>query len=103
MANSRSITNDKIYDLVNSVRLELKADIVGLRSDFNNLEAGRLSQLEKKVNKFELDQARRDSKVKEEQATLSTKFLIVWSIVGAISIAIVTALAYRFIVGAPAK
>jgi hypothetical protein len=93
MANGKPITNDKIYDLINSVRLELKGDIAALRSDFTQLEAGRLTRLEGKVADFEVAQTKRDT-------TILSKVLLLWSVGGLVAVALVTALAYRFIVGA---
>lgn len=99
MANGKPITNDKIYDLVNSARLELKGDIRDLRNQFDTLEAGRLTRLEGKMNDFEVSQVKRDGTLSQTQAIMSTKFLIIWSIAGAVAVAILTAGAYRLIVG----
>lgn len=79
MAN-RPVTNDKIYELVNSTRLELKGDLRDLRTQFEQLESGRLTRLEGKMSDFEVNQVKRDSKLTENQAVLSTKVVVIISI-----------------------
>lgn len=79
MAN-RPVTNDKIYELVNSTRLELKGDLRDLRTQFEQLESGRLTRLEGKMSDFEVNQVKRDSKLTENQAILSTKVVVIISI-----------------------
>lgn len=97
MANGKSITNDKLYDSLNSMRLELKGDIRDLRNQFDTLEAGRLTRLESKMADFEVGQARRDSQMKENQATLSTKFVVLGTIGLAILYGLANALALKLI------
>lgn len=97
---SKSVTNVDIFDRLERLRLELskqidstsrdhKAELTDLRRQFETLEAGRLTALEKRMNDFVITQTQRDSKYSEAQATLSTKFVIV----GAISLAILYGLA----------
>lgn len=77
------VTNDKIYDLVNSTRLELKGDLRDLRQQFEQLEAGRLTRAEQNIGKLQV-----------KDATLSTKvYSLVFIISTAVS-AIMTAIAY---------
>lgn len=92
MAN-RTITNDKIYELVNASRLELKGDIQELRRQFDALEAGRLTRLEGKMTDFEVTQVKKDATLTQNQAVLSTKFVII----GFIGISIFNALLYGLI------
>lgn len=63
MANGERITNDRIYDLVNSVRLELKADINRLESKFDSLESGRLTNAEKTINELKVNAATQTTKL----------------------------------------
>jgi hypothetical protein len=56
-SNGRSITNDKLYDALNGMRLELKSDINRVETKFDNLEAGRLTRLEERVSRGEVRQA----------------------------------------------
>ena len=66
MANG-PITNSNLYDRLEQLRKELtsdiksnardlKDDIHGLRTDFNTLEAGRLTKLEETLNKMQVNQ-----------------------------------------------
>lgn len=50
-------TNDKIYELVDMTRRELKSDIIRVETKFDSLEAGRLTRLEERVSKGEVIQA----------------------------------------------
>lgn len=95
MANSRPVSNDSIYKLVNDTRLEVKSDIAAshlqlsgdlndLRRQFETLEAGRLTALERRMNDFVVAQSNKDGKLSQNQAVLSTKILTIWSIGGAI-------------------
>lgn len=120
-ANNKQVTNADIYNIAQEnqdrqerLRLELtklinntsrdhKAELADLRRQFETLEAGRLTRLEGRMNDFVVAQANRDAGIKENQAVMSTKFLVVWSLAGAIVVATVTALAYRIIVGANLK
>jgi len=77
------VTNDKIYELVNSTRLELKGDINRLEGKFDNLEAGRLTRVEQDVGKLQV-----------KDATLSTKVYVLVFIISTAWSAIVTAVAY---------
>lgn len=87
MTNGRT-TNDKIFELVNSTRLEIKSDLGDVRRHLEALESGRIATLETKMNNFELAQTRRDAVMDKNQAVLSTKFVIVAGII----ITILTAL-----------
>jgi hypothetical protein len=90
-------SNDKIYDLINAVRLELKADIAAqgtalatgmgkLEQKFDNLEAGRLTDVEKTAN---------DLKIK--QATASTKLAVIGFIAATVTGAIVSTLVSKLV------
>lgn len=72
MAND-TISNSKIYELLNAMRLELKGDIRDLRNQFDTLEAGRLTRLESSFRDFQVEAAR----TKAIEKTLSNKFLAV--------------------------
>lgn len=77
------ITNDRIYDLVNSVRLELKADINRLESKFDALESGRLTNAEKNINELKVGAATQTTK-------LAILGFIAASVIGAIISVLVT-------------
>lgn len=90
-------SNDKIYDLINAVRLELKADIAAqgtalattmgkLEQKFDSLEAGRLADVEKATN---------DLRIK--QATASTKLAVIGFIAATITGAIVSTVVSKVI------
>jgi len=107
---ARPITNDKIYELIDKSRLEQKndmqtlaksltAEMADLRRQFETLEAGRLTRLEGRMNDFVVAQANKDAAIKQSAATLSAKFVIIYSIIGAIFVAFLTAFAYK-VVGA---
>lgn len=93
--NVRTITNDKLYDALNSMRLELKGDIRDLRNQFDTLEAGRLTRLEAKMGDFEVTQAKRNNLVDRNQAVLSTKVLVMWGIAGSVFVVISEVLVNR--------
>lgn len=106
MASGRPITNDKLYDALttirqenNATRLEIKGDIRDLRNQFDQLETGRISRLESKMGDFEVAQTKRDAQMSQNQAVLSTKFLIIWSMVGAVFVATATTVTTRIIMG----
>lgn len=92
-----AVSNDKIYTLVNSTRLELKSDIGDVSRKLETLETGRLAILEEKVSKFELDQTKRDGLAAKNQAVLSTKVLILFAIGNILLIGIAQAIAERII------
>ena len=103
---------------LNNLRLEIKSDInsaigavsasqLRLEKKFDDLEAGRLTraegnisdlriEIQKVINQFNSKAAQE----KEAVSTLSAKFVITYSIIGSIFVAVITALAYRVIVGA---
>lgn len=57
MANGKVVTNDHIFNLINSTRLELKGDINSLQGKIDLLESGRLTNLENEVNNIRVRQA----------------------------------------------
>lgn len=89
MSSSHPITNEKIFDSMDRIRIELKDDIIRLENKFDVLAANRITRLENKISDIEVAQAKRDARLKENQATLSTKFVIV----GAISLALLYGIA----------
>lgn len=110
MVTSRNVTNVDIYDRMERLRVEItnqidrtsrdhKTELADLRRQFETLEAGRLTALEKRMNDFVISQANQDAVLKQNTATLSAKFVIIYSIIGAIFVAFITAYAYRLIVG----
>ena len=108
MANSRPVTNDKIYDLINSTRLELKGDIGNLQQQFTTLEAGRLTRAEGNINALGLDLQKaintlnqKVDGVKTSGSVLNTKAAIIGSIFLVIFTAFASAMFYKLIVGAP--
>ena len=114
MANGKSsgngVTNRDLYDAVNGLRTELGGAVQRLDDKFTSLEAGRLTRAEGNISDLRIEiqkmlnsvDAKIDS-VKQAGGTLSTKFTIIWSLAGAIIVAVVTAAAYRLIVGANVK
>lgn len=74
------VTNDRIYELLDKMRLELKGDIRDLRLQFDSLEAGRLTRLEGRMRDFEVTTAQKEAKMDTNQAVLSTKVLVIWGI-----------------------
>lgn len=90
-----SVTNERLYDALNSMRLELKSDITDLRRQFETLEAGRLTRLEGKMSDYEVAQAKRDANLSTNQAVLSTKVIIIAGIANIILVAIATAFFMR--------
>lgn len=104
----KQITNVDIFDRLERLRLELskqidstsrdhKAELADLRRQFETLEAGRLTALEKRMNDFVVAQANRDAKYRETQATLSTKFVIIGAIALAVLYGLIDAVARKYI------
>lgn len=89
------ISNDKIYELLNAMRLELKGDIGDLRRQFETLEAGRLTRLEGKVQDMQVADIRQQATLREGQAVISTKVLILFTIGYIILTGILTAVFTR--------
>lgn len=89
------VSNDKIYDLLNSMRLELKGDIGELRRQFETLEAGRLTRLEGKVQDMQVADIKTQSKLSENQAVISTKVVIMFAIGDILFTALLTGLFTR--------
>jgi ABC-type phosphate transport system auxiliary subunit len=107
MANGK-VTNVDIFDRLERLRLELsrqidstsrdhKAELGDLRRQFEVLEAGRLTALERRMNDFVIAQAGRDAKYSEVQATLSTKFVIIGVIALAVLYGLIDAFARKVI------
>lgn len=101
MPSSRNVTNVDIYDRMERLRIEIteqinrtsadhKSELGDLRRQFETLEAGRLTAVEKRMNDFVVTQISRDAVLKQNQALLSNKFLIA----SGIAIAIFNALLY---------
>lgn len=104
MANGRPVTNDKIYDLmgrveskVDSVRLELKQDIVNsvatmgqnqgrLEAKFDNLEAGRLTRSEQAITALQIELQKFKGESETSEGKISTKIAVIWAIAGGIFI-----------------
>lgn len=80
MANGKPITNDRLYDALNDMRLELKQDIGDLRRQFETLEAGRLTRAEGHIQDLRIELLDTASKLKTNQAVISTKVLVIWAI-----------------------
>lgn len=80
------VGNDKIYDLINATRLEIKGDVLRVEGKVDMLEQGRITNIEADVGKL---------KVKD--ATLSTKVYVLVFIISTVMSAIVTAFAERVI------
>lgn len=96
MAERNTITTAKVYDLVTSVRLELKQDILSvgnnmaqnqarLEQKFDDLEAGRLTAVERKANDLQVSVATQTTK-------LALLGFIVSCVIGAIVSVVVTRL-----------
>ncbi len=80
------VTNDRLYELINTTRLELKGDIRDVRVQFENLESGRITKLEDEVNRLRV-----------KDATLNTKvYALVFIISSAVS-ALMTAVALKLL------
>lgn len=86
----RNITTAKVYELINNVRIEIKQDILNvgnnmaqnqarLENKFDELEAGRLTRAEAKIRDLEVNIVRQNKKTEVNQAVLSTKVLILWT------------------------
>lgn len=69
---AKPITNDRLYEAINTSRLELKGDISELRQQYNRLE--------ERMSSFEIAQAKKDGSLHENQAILSTKVLTLFAI-----------------------
>jgi hypothetical protein len=80
------VSNDKIYELINSTRIELKGDIIRLEAKFDALEAGRLTRAEQNIGRLQV-----------RDATLSTKVYVLVFVISTAVSAIMTALALKVI------
>lgn len=104
MVNGKNITNDKLYDALTGMRLELKSDITRLESKFDTLEAGRLTRAEGHINDLRLELQKAittfttdNDANKVVQASLSTKFVIIGAIGSAILLGVAQALFTKWI------
>lgn len=102
---SGSVTNKDLYDSLNNVRLELKTDIKDLRSQFELLEAGRLTRaegniqdlrndLQKAINNINLS----IGQVRTAGGVLSAKAAVIGSIIVILVTAFASALFFKLIV-----
>jgi hypothetical protein len=102
---TRPITNDRLYEAINSTRLELKGDITDLRRQFDTLEAGRLTRAEGNISELRVElqkaingfNAGIDS-VKQTGSTLNGKIVVVGSLLTILLSGLSAALFYRWIV-----
>jgi hypothetical protein len=102
---SKPITNDRLYEAINSTRLELKGDITDLRRQFETLEAGRLTRAEGNINQLGLDLQKTVNNlnasiedVKQQGGNLSAKAAIIGTIIVIILTGFSAALFYKLIV-----
>lgn len=86
MANGKPISNDKLYDLVDRTRLELKGDIIRLETKFDTLEAGRLTRAEADISKLQV-----------KDATLNTKVYFLVFIISSVMSGLITVAVSRLI------
>lgn len=94
---NNSVSNRDLYEAIGDLRKEFGGAITRLDDKFMQLEAGRLTALEKRMNDFVIQQAQRDAKYQEAQATLSTKFVLAGVIFLVVMTAIVDAVARKLI------
>lgn len=80
------IGNDKIYDLINATRLEIKSDVLRVEGKVDNLEQNRIAGIEADV-----------SRLRVKDATLATKVYVLVFIISSIMSALVSAVALRLI------
>lgn len=80
------ITNDKIYELIDRSRMELKGDIIRLENKFDSLEAGRLTRAEQRIGELQV-----------RDATLSVKVYVLVFIISSVISAIITAVSLKVI------
>lgn len=86
MPNPSNVGNDKIYELVDRTRLELKSDNLRLESKFDALADGRLAQAEAAI-----------AKLRVKEATLSLKVYALVFIISSIWSSIVAAIALKLL------
>src|ERR1700691_737009 len=86
-----TVTNDKIYDLVDKLRIEMNSNMVtananlmteirGLRTDFTTLERGRLTRAEGNINDLRLQVQTLSDNTSNADKTLSNRFVLLGSI-----------------------
>lgn len=92
-----TVSNRDLYEAINGLRKEFGGAISRLDDKFMNLEAGRLTALEKRMNDFVVVQAERDVRIKETQSELSGKAVIVGAIILAILYGVAQAVAVKVI------
>lgn len=80
------VGNDKIYDLINATRLEIKGDVLRVEGKVDMLEQGRITNIEADV-----------SKLKVKDATLSTKVYVLVFITSSVISAIISAFALKVV------
>lgn len=91
MPTTKSVSNDKLYDRLDAVRLELKQDIVNavtsvaqnqgrLEAKFDNLEAGRLTRNEQKMTDLELKLQKFEGAVGKDNAVITTRIAIYYAL-----------------------
>jgi len=109
MTNSdRPVTNDKIYELVDRMRVELtrkidetsrdhKSELTDLRRQFENLEAGRLTRAEGNIQDLRVYLLKARDALKENQAVMDTKVIIMLALGNILIVVIVEALVRKFI------
>lgn len=105
MATPKSITNDRLYEAINSTRLELKGDIKDLRGQFDNLEAGRLTRAEGNINdlRVELQKAINSintsiDSVRQSGSNLSAKMVVIGALATVLLSGLSAAIFYAWIV-----
>lgn len=80
------ISNERIYELIERVRIELKEDIKGVESKVDGLADGRVKDLEKRVNAQDVT-----------QATAATKLAVVGFIAASVIGAIISVVVPRLL------
>lgn len=80
------IGNDKIYDLINATRLEIKGDVLRVEGKLDSLEQGRITNIESDV-----------SRLKVKDATLATKVYVLVFIISSVMSALISALVLRLV------
>lgn len=99
MANSRPVSNENLFDRMESMRLELKQDIIAavasvaqnqgrLEAKFDTLEAGRLTRAEANITDLRVLLQKFEGKVDTSEGKISTKLTIIWGIGGGIFVVI---------------
>lgn len=74
------VSNRDLYDAVNGVRSELGGAIQRLDDKFTTLEAGRLTRAEANINDLRIELLKATDALKQNQATISLKFVAIQTI-----------------------